>query len=59
MRFVLVKHEDGKYVSRPGSLHSYTKRLEKALVFTTRAAAEKSKCGNESVVDLDQLLGLR
>jgi hypothetical protein len=56
MRFVIQHTETGKYVSRPGSLRSYTNRLEDARVFRTREDAEKERCvENEETVDLHQL----
>jgi hypothetical protein len=56
MMFVIQHDETGKYVSRPGSLRSYTNRLEEARVFRTREGAEKERCvENETLVDLHQL----
>ncbi len=54
--FVLKRVEDGKYVARPGSEHSYTKRLEKARVFEDRASAEADACGNERVYSVREVL---
>lgn len=45
----VIKREDGKYVSRPGSEHSYTPFLQRARTFSTRASALESACGNEYV----------
>lgn len=57
--FILRRNEDGKYVAQPGSEHSYTKSLRQAQVFRTRAEAEGSKCGNETILSLEsQLQGL-
>jgi len=53
----ILRRADGKYVARPGSEHSYTTDLTKALIFTTREAAEADRCvGNELVVAVDHLL---
>lgn len=38
------------YVSKPGSANSYTTKLQRARLFTTRDDATKDKCGNEHVV---------
>jgi hypothetical protein len=56
MGFVLVRHEDGKFVCPPGSEQSYTKDLAKARIYPTREAAEKDKCGNESVHPITDFL---
>ena len=60
--FVLVRHSDGSkydgfYVARPGSQHSYTKKLEEANTFPTREAANGQKCGNESVRSVAEIMG--
>jgi hypothetical protein len=57
-RYVLKRVEDGKYVARPGSEHSYTNRLERAKIFTSWERAYDAKCDNERVVPLDSLLGV-
>lgn len=54
-RFVLVR-DDGKYVARSGSLHSYVARLEDAQIFSTYAAADQNRCGNERVKDVADIL---
>jgi hypothetical protein len=54
--FVIQHDETGKYVARPGSLRSYTNRLEGAQVFRHREQAEKERCvENETLVDLRSL----
>jgi len=54
--FVIQHDETGKYVSRPGSLRSYTNRLEDARVFRHREQAEKERCvENETLVDVIRL----
>lgn len=52
MRFV-IKREDGRYVARSGSQHSYTKLLQEARTFWTREQAEAERCSNERVVSVD------
>jgi hypothetical protein len=44
------------YVSPPGSLASYTPKLQDARVFPTREAAELEKCGNERVLTLEEAM---
>lgn len=54
--FVIQHDETGKYVARPGSLRSYTNRLEDAQVFRHREKAEKERCvENEVLVDVFRL----
>jgi hypothetical protein len=54
--FVIQHAETGKYVSRSGSLRSYTNRLEEARVFRTHDLAEKERCvENENLVDVYRL----
>lgn len=49
--YVIVRTDDGKYVTPPGSQHSYTKDIKKALVFPTeRKAKQHGICGNELIV---------
>ena len=54
--YVLKRNEDGAYVSKPGSNHSYTTRLENAQIFNTKEQAEGSACGNEHAVPVDSIL---
>lgn len=51
----IIRREDGKYVARPGSEHSYTSKLEDARVFRTREEADRDCCGNEQVVPIEEL----
>lgn len=53
-RFV-IRRDDGKYVARPGSAHSYTSKLEEARLFATREAAERDCCGNERIIPLAEV----
>jgi hypothetical protein len=46
-----------EYVAPAGSHKSYTKKLENARTFPTRAAAEADACGNESVHAVSDLVG--
>lgn len=57
MSFIIMRVEDGKYVTRPGSAHSYTAKLQEADTFPTREAAEAGKCGNERVMTVEQAMG--
>ena len=54
--YVLQRHEDGRYVANPGTASSYTRALERARKFPSRAAAEADKCGNETAIDVNALL---
>jgi hypothetical protein len=54
----LKRVEDGRYVARPGSEHSYTNRLERAKIFPSWERAYDAKCDNERVVPLDSLIGV-
>lgn len=47
--YVIKRDNDGKYVSRPGSEHSYTPFLQRARTFQSRASALESACENECV----------
>jgi hypothetical protein len=54
--YVLIRNEDGKYVTNPGQEYSYTSKLENARIFPTKDAANAEKCGNENVVPVSSLL---
>ena len=54
-RCVIVRN-DGRYVSKPGSAHSYTTSLACARKFSGAAEALRHKCGNETIVALAPLL---
>lgn len=54
MTYVLRRHEDGKFVTPPGSAKSYTARLRDARRFATKEAAEADACGNESAVRYEE-----
>lgn len=45
-----------EYVAYPGAAKSYTRSLEQARKFPTRAAAEADACGNETVYAVHDLL---
>ena len=45
-----LQRTDGKYVAPSGSQHSYVKGIENARAFDTLQAAQRDKCGNESIV---------
>ncbi len=54
-RIDLVTGEgDGAFVAPGGRASSYTKDLRKALKFHDRAQAERSACGNERVLTLEE-----
>lgn len=54
--FVLVKSENGHFVAPPGSKHSYTPMLQSARFFSTREEAERHRCSNESIRDVNGYL---
>lgn len=57
--YVIVR-EDGKYVARPGSEHSYTSKLESAAIFRTREQAELNRCPeNEHIRSVSEILAVR
>ena len=56
MRCVIARNEDGKYVAKPGSEHSYTRSLANAQKFDSEEEASRAKCGNETIVPLQPLL---
>jgi hypothetical protein len=56
MMFV-IKRNDGHYVAWPGRRSSYTRFLQYARVFKTRADAEKERCpDNERVVNITEIM---
>ena len=56
MKYVLRRHEDGKYVAPAGQQSSYTTKLENARIFNSQEAAQAEACGNESPIPVDELL---
>ena len=49
----VLQRQDGKYVSQPGSEHSYTRKLEEAQRFARYVDAFNSRCpGNERVIEI-------
>lgn len=56
MLFVIQNDETGKLVAASGYEHSYTTFLQMARTFSTREAARKEACGNETVYDVQELL---
>lgn len=53
----VLQRTDGKFVTPPGSEHSYTFDLMKARTFPTREAADADRCvENERVVAVADLL---
>ena len=59
MRYVIIR-DDGKYVTRPGSEHSYTRDIREALIVEAPDRSYVAMCcENERVVPLDdELRGL-
>ncbi len=53
MKCVLKRIEDGKYVTPPGSARSYTDRLQHARVYSSPEEAERERCGNETIVPVE------
>ncbi len=54
--WVLIRQEDGRYVSRVNSQDSYTKTLEKARIFNSKEEASKDACGNEYPIRVEDIL---
>ncbi len=55
MAYVIQRTTDGKYVSRPGSLHSYALKLQAARLYETRNEAARDLCvGNERILTLEE-----
>lgn len=54
----VIKRTDqgGGYVTPSGSEHSYTRSLEHARIFSTRAEAAGHACSNERVIAVADLL---
>jgi hypothetical protein len=50
-------NQGGGYVARPGSLRSYTRKLQHARTFATREQAERERCPeNERVVTVEDAM---
>ncbi len=49
MRYVIVRNSDHYYATPPGFAHSYAETLQHARIFTSREAAEKERCGDETI----------
>jgi len=58
MSYLIKRLSDGAYVSRPQVWTSYTRRLEDARRFSTHKEAERDRCGNEVVVELERELDM-
>lgn len=57
MNYVIRRIPDGAYVAREFLPGSYTRKLERARLFPTRAAAEHDRCpDNEEIVHINELL---
>lgn len=55
--YVLRRNEDGAYVARRGSRHSYTRKFEQAQTFDTLQGALADACGNEKPCMLADAVG--
>jgi hypothetical protein len=55
--YVIIRNSDKKFVARLGRTNSYTTKLVYARQFKTLNEAYYDKCGNETVVSLDDVLG--
>lgn len=53
MKFIIKRNDDGKYVAKSGSKHSYTRIFQDFRVYNSRLEAERERCGNETIVPLD------
>lgn len=58
MNFVIKRtNQGGGYVAAPGSKNSYTRSLDKAQRYATRADAERDRCPeNETIIHVRELL---
>jgi hypothetical protein len=58
--YVIVREENGKWEYALAGGHpsgrSYSERLQDAAAWRTREAAEQNRCGNESIVDVRDIL---
>lgn len=55
--FVIIRTEDGAFVTPSGSPHSYTTKLQHARIYRTRLEAEADRCAlNEWVRPLGECL---
>lgn len=52
----VIQREDGAYVAPSGSPRSYVRNVFDARAFRQRKDAERERCGNEVVVDVNALL---
>jgi len=55
----VIQRDDGKYVARPESPHTYTGRLQEAQGFRTRAEALRGLCDNERIIAVEDILKVR
>lgn len=54
--FVIIRNDDGKFVAKAGSLHSYTEKLQQARTWPTRWNALQEACENERVVSVEEAM---
>jgi hypothetical protein len=55
IKMYIIERKSGEFVARSGSKSSYTRELQNARTFPTREKAEESACGNEHVVNIQDL----
>ena len=55
--YIIIRSEDGKFVSKPGSRYSYTNNILGARIYQTVSEAERDKCGNEYIKELRNIIG--
>jgi hypothetical protein len=53
----VIRNSNGRYVANPGMRSSFTPFLENARKFSTREAAQRECCGNETVLSISEILG--
>ena len=54
MQYLIRRIEDVKFVSKPGSHHSYTNNIVDARKFDREEDAERDCCGNEYTITLEE-----
>jgi hypothetical protein len=55
MHGFIIKNSNGKYVAYPGLSSSYTRHVLQARRFATRQDAQRECCGDEWVMNIDDL----
>lgn len=57
--FVIQRLPDGAFATPPGSVRSYTSRLQDARVYETWAEAERDRCENERIRTMEEVMRCR